>query len=118
MRVATWNVNSLRARQERVEEWVVEAAPDVLLLQETKLADDAFPSLSFEALGYSCAHYGQGQCNGVAILSKVGLDDVVVNFAGHVDPDPDARIITATCGGVRVSSVYVPNGRSLYDPHY
>ena len=88
------------------------------MLQETKLADDAFPALSFEALGYECAHYGQGQWNGVAILSKVGLDDVVVNFAGQVDPDPDARIITATCGGVRVSSVYVPNGRTLDDPHY
>jgi exodeoxyribonuclease-3 len=118
VRFATWNVNSLRARQERVEEWLAEAAPDVVMLQETKLADDAFPALSFEALGYSCAHYGQGQWNGVAILSKVGLDDVVVNFAGHVDPDPDARIITATCGGVRVSSVYVPNGRTLDDPHY
>ncbi|MGB9345385.1 MAG: endonuclease/exonuclease/phosphatase family protein, partial [Ilumatobacteraceae bacterium] len=106
MRVVTWNINSLRARQERVEEWVTEVQPDVLLLQETKLADDAFPALSFEALGYSSAHYGQGQWNGVAILSKVGIDDVVTNFAGDVEPDPDARIITATCGGVRVSSVY------------
>jgi exodeoxyribonuclease III len=118
MRIATWNVNSLRARQERVEGWLAEASPDVALLQETKLADDAFPALSFEALGYTCAHYGQGQWNGVAILSKVGLDDVVTNFAGPGDPDPDARIITATCGGVRVSSVYVPNGRSLDDDHY
>ncbi len=118
MRVATWNVNSLRARQERVEAWVDEVRPDVLLLQETKLADDAFPALAFESLGYSAAHYGQGQWNGVAILSKVGLDDVTANFAGDVEPDPDARIITATCGGIRVSSVYVPNGRSLDDDHY
>jgi exodeoxyribonuclease-3 len=118
MRLATWNVNSLRARQERVEEWLAEAQPDVVMLQETKLADDAFPHLSFGALGYESAHYGQGQWNGVAILSKVGIDDVVVNFAAAIDPDPDARIITATCGGVRVSSVYVPNGRSLDDPHY
>ena len=118
MRVVTWNVNSLRARQERVEEWVAEVQPDVLLLQETKLADDAFPLLAFSALGYDSAHYGQGQWNGVAILSKVGIDDVVTNFAGDVEPDPDARIITATCGGVRVSSVYVPNGRSLDDDHY
>ncbi|MBV1893173.1 MAG: exodeoxyribonuclease III [Ilumatobacteraceae bacterium] len=118
MRVVTWNINSLRARQERVEAWVNEVQPDVLLLQETKLADDAFPTLSFEALGYTCAHYGQGQWNGVAILSKVGLEDVVANFAGDVEPDTDARIITATCGGVRVSSVYVPNGRSLDDDHY
>jgi exodeoxyribonuclease III len=118
MRVATWNVNSLRVRQERVEAWLAEVQPDIVLLQETKLADAAFPSLSFEALGYACAHYGQGQWNGVAILSKVGLDDVVVNFAGDTEPDPDARLITATCGGIRVSSVYVPNGRSLDDPHY
>jgi exodeoxyribonuclease III len=118
MRIATWNINSLRVRQERVEAWLAEVQPDIVLLQETKLADAAFPSLSFEALGYASAHYGQGQWNGVAILSKVGLDDVVVNFAGGVEPDPDARIVTATCGGIRVSSVYVPNGRSLDDPHY
>ena len=118
MRVVTWNVNSLRARQERVEAWLEEVQPDVLLIQETKLADDAFPMLAFEAMGYTCAHYGQGQWNGVAILSKVGLTDVVTNFAEGIEPDPDARIITATCGGVRVSSVYVPNGRSLDDDHY
>jgi exodeoxyribonuclease III len=118
MRIATWNINSLRVRQERVEAWLAEVQPDIVLLQETKLADAAFPSLSFESLGYASAHYGQGQWNGVAILSKVGLDDVVVNFAGGVEPDPDARIVTATCGGIRVSSVYVPNGRSLDDPHY
>ena len=118
MRVVTWNINSLRARQERVEEWLGEVQPDVLLLQETKLADDAFPALSFEALGYSSAHYGQGQWNGVAILSKVGIDNVVANFAGDVEPDPDARIITATCGGVRVSSVYVPNGREVGTEYY
>jgi exodeoxyribonuclease-3 len=108
----------LRARLDRVEEWLGEVAPDVLLLQETKLADDAFPALSFQSLGYESAHYGQGQWNGVAILSRVGIDDIVTNFAGGVEPDPDARLITATCGGVRVSSVYVPNGRSLDDPHY
>jgi exodeoxyribonuclease-3 len=118
MRVVTWNVNSLRARLERVEEWVGEVEPDVLCIQETKLADDAFPALTFEAMGYECAHYGQGQWNGVAILSKVGLDDVVANFAGDIEPDPDARILTATCGGVRVSCCYVPNGRSLDDDHY
>jgi exodeoxyribonuclease-3 len=118
VRVATWNINSLRARQERVEGWLAEVEPDVVLLQETKLADDAFPALSFEALGYSCAHYGQGQWNGVAILSRVGLDDVVVNFAGGGEADQDARIVTATCGGIRMSSVYVPNGRSLDDDHY
>lgn len=118
MRVVTWNVNSLRARMERVEEWLNEVAPDVLCMQETKLADDAFPALAFESLGYESAHYGQGQWNGVAILSKVGLDDVVTNFADGIDPDPDARIITATCGGIRISCCYVPNGRSLDDDHY
>jgi exodeoxyribonuclease-3 len=118
MRIVTWNINSLRARLERVEEWLAEVQPDVLCLQETKLADDAFPALSFEALGYSSAHYGQGQWNGVAILSRVGLDDVVANFAPGIDPDPDARIVTATCGGVRISSCYVPNGRALDDDHY
>lgn len=118
MRIATWNINSLRARQERVEAWIDEVQPDVLLLQETKLADDAFPALTFEAMGYHCAHHGQGQWNGVAILSRVGLDDVVDNFATGIEPDPDARIVTATCGGLRVSSVYVPNGRALDDDHY
>ncbi len=118
MRVVTWNVNSLRARLERVEAWLDEVRPDVLCMQETKLADDAFPALTFEALGYESAHYGQGQWNGVAILSKVGLDDVVTNFAAGIEPDPDARIITATCGGVRIACCYVPNGRSLDDDHY
>ena len=118
MRVVTWNVNSLRARLERVEEWVAQVQPDVLCMQETKLADDAFPALAFEALGYETAHYGQGQWNGVAILSKVGLDDVVTNFADGIEPDPDARLITATCGGIRISCCYVPNGRALDDHHY
>jgi exodeoxyribonuclease-3 len=118
MRVVTWNVNSLRVRLERIEQWLAEVQPDVVCMQETKLADDGFPALGFEALGYQSAHYGQGQWNGVAILSRVGLDDVVANFAGGIEPDPDARIITATCGGVRVSSCYVPNGRALDDPHY
>ncbi len=118
MRVVTWNVNSLRARLDRVEAWVREVEPDVLCMQETKLADDAFPALTFEALGYQTAHYGQGQWNGVAILSRVGLADVVANFAPGIEPDPDARIVTATCGGVRISSCYVPNGRALDDDHY
>jgi exodeoxyribonuclease-3 len=118
VRIVTWNVNSLRARLERVEEWVAEVQPDVVCMQETKLADDAFPALTFEAMGYECAHYGQGQWNGVAIISKVGLHDVVANFAEGIDPDPDARIVTATCGGVRISCCYVPNGRSLDDDHY
>ncbi|MCU0260416.1 MAG: exodeoxyribonuclease III [Ilumatobacteraceae bacterium] len=118
MRLVTWNVNSLNARLPRVEEWLAEVQPDVVCLQETKLADDAFPALTFEAMGYSSAHHGQGQWNGVAILSRVGLDDVVANFAPGVEPDHEARIVTATCGGIRVSSVYVPNGRALDHEHY
>jgi exodeoxyribonuclease-3 len=118
MRLVTWNVNSLRVRLDRIEGWLAEVSPDVVCMQETKLSDDAFPALSFEALGYQTAHYGQGQWNGVAILSRVGLDDVVTNFGPGIEPDPDARIISATCGGVRVSSCYVPNGRALDDPHY
>ena len=118
MRVVTWNVNSLRARLDRVEEWLREVEPDVVCMQETKLADDAFPSLTFEALGYSSAHYGQGQWNGVAILSRVGIEEVVPNFAPGIEPDHDARILSATCGGVRFTCCYVPNGRALADDHY
>lgn len=118
MRIATWNVNSLKARLGRVEQWLDDVRPDVVCMQETKLADDAWPALSFAALGYEGAHHGQGQWNGVAILSKVGLDDVVVNFADGGVPDAEARLITATCGGVSVTSVYVPNGRALDHEHY
>ena len=119
MRIATWNVNSLKVRLPRVEEWLAEVQPDVLCMQETKLSDDAFPALTFQGLGYESVHHGQGQWNGVAILSKVGIDDVVANFAASSgDPDPDARLITARCGGVRCTSVYVPNGRSLDNDHY
>jgi exodeoxyribonuclease III len=117
VRIATWNVNSLKARLERVEQWLADMQPDVVCMQETKLSDEAFPALAFMGVGYETAHHGQGQWNGVAILSKVGLTDVVTNFA-EGEPDPDARIITALCGGVRVTSVYVPNGRSLEDDHY
>src|SRR5512134_572385 len=113
MRIATWNVNSLKARLPRVEEWLADVRPDVLCMQETKLADDAFPALTFSALGYESVHHGQGRWNGVAILSRVGLDAPAFGFA----PDDailrdEARIVSATCGGVRVASVYVPNGRS------
>lgn len=118
MRIATWNVNSLKARLARVEEWLIDVKPDVLCMQETKLADDAFPALAFQALGYESVHHGQGQWNGVAILSRVGLVDPVANFADGQAPDAEARVITATCAGVRVTSVYVPNGRSLDHEHY
>ncbi|MBM3674149.1 MAG: exodeoxyribonuclease III [Actinobacteria bacterium] len=120
MRIATWNVNSLKARLPRVEEWLEYARPDVLCLQETKLSDKAFPAMAFSALGYDAAHHGQGQWNGVAILSRVGLDDVHTGFGdGAVDPyEGDARLIAATCGGIRIVSVYVPNGREVPSEFY
>jgi exodeoxyribonuclease-3 len=118
VRIATWNVNSLKQRLERVEEWLAYAQPDIVCLQETKLADTAFPTMAFSALGYDSAHHGQGQWNGVAILSRVGLDDVVAGFADGAAPDDEARLISATCGGVRVASAYVPNGRALEHEHY
>ncbi len=118
MRIATWNVNSLNARLPRVQEWLAQVQPDIICLQETKLTDDAFPALTFQALGYEAAHHGFGQWNGVAILSKVGVADVAAGFSDDGEPDPDARLVWATCGGVRVASAYVPNGRSLDDDHY
>ncbi|GDX26361.1 exodeoxyribonuclease III [Actinomycetes bacterium] len=118
MRLATWNVNSLRARMVRVEEWLVDVQPDVVCMQETKMAQDAFPTETFAAMGYESVHHGQGQWNGVAILSRVGLENPVRNFADGQEPDPEARLVTATCAGIRVSSVYVPNGRELDHDHY
>lgn len=119
MRIATWNVNSLNARLARVEEWLGYAQPDVICLQETKMADGAFPSMAFSALGYESAHHGNGRWNGVAILSRVGLADVAAGFCGEVaDEVAESRIISASCGGARVSSVYVPNGRSVGSSHY
>jgi exodeoxyribonuclease-3 len=118
MRIATWNVNSLKARLARVEEWLGYARPDVLCLQETKLSDAAFPHLAFSALGYESVHHGDGQWNGVAILSRVGIEGVVAGFAPGLEPDTDTRLITARCGPVMVVSVYVPNGRTLDSDHY
>jgi exodeoxyribonuclease-3 len=119
VRIATWNVNSLKARLPRVEEWLQYAQPDVLCLQETKCADKAFPALTFSALGYDSVHYGQGQWNGVAILSRVGISDADHGFGSLDDPyDGDARLLAATCGGVRVVNVYVPNGREVGTEHY
>jgi exodeoxyribonuclease-3 len=115
VKIATWNVNSLTARWSRVDAWLRESAPDVVLIQETKQHDQKFPSATLTELGYESAHYGQGQWNGVAIFSKVGIEDVTKGFG---DDDPEARIIAATCGGIRVVSCYVPNGRALDDPHY
>jgi exodeoxyribonuclease-3 len=118
VRLATWNVNSLNARLERVEGWLAECQPDVVCMQETKLADSAFPAVAFAAAGYEAVHHGEGRWNGVAILSRVGIDDVVSGFADDEAPDDEARLLTATCGGVRVMSAYVPNGRALDHDHY
>jgi len=117
VRIATWNVNSLAARLARVEEWVEYAHPDVLCLQETKQADSAFPHAAFAALGYETAHHGDGRWNGVAIASRVGLSGVTRGL-GSEDDAQGPRAIAADCGGVRVMSVYVPNGRSLDSEHY
>ena len=135
MRIATWNVNSLKARQEAVERWLARAEPDVLLIQETKLSDADAPLMPFRLLGYEMAHHGEGRWNGVAILSRVGIDDVITNFddgpvrdssagaavaLGEDDFDPfdEARMISAVCGGIRVASLYAPNGREVDSPFY
>lgn len=120
MRIATWNVNSLKARLPRVEEFLGYADVDVLCLQETKMADKTFPGLTFGALGYETVHHGQGQWNGVAILSRVGISDATNGFGeGVVDPyEGDARVVTAKCGGVNFVSVYVPNGRQVGTEFY
>jgi exodeoxyribonuclease-3 len=118
MRIATWNVNSLKARMERVPEWLGYAKPDILCLQETKLSDAAFPHLAFAALGYESAHHGGGQWNGVAVLSRSGLSEPVMGFADGYEPDQDTRLITVRCGELIVCSVYVPNGRSVGSEHY
>lgn len=120
MRIATWNVNSLKARLPRVEEFLGYAEVDVLCLQETKLSDMAFPALTFQEHGYDSVHHGQGQWNGVAILSRVGLIDAAFGFGeGFSDPyEGDARLVAATCDDIRVVSVYVPNGREVGTDHY
>ncbi len=119
MRLATWNVNSVVARLPRLLEWLVSSSPDVLCLQETKIADDAFPRAEVEALGYEVALNGEGRWNGVAIISRVGLGDIERGFADAPGfPETEARAMSATCGGLRVWSLYVPNGRALDSDHY
>ncbi len=135
MRIATWNVNSLKARGVAVEKWLERAAPDVLLIQETKLGDDDVPEMSFRMAGYELLHHGEGRWNGVAIASRVGILDPITNFGdGPVrdsragasmavseddfDPFDEARMVSAVCGGVRVASLYAPNGRIVGSPFY
>jgi exodeoxyribonuclease-3 len=163
VRIATWNVNSLKARMERVEEWLAGQSPDILLMQETKLADEAAPAMPFKMAGYDLLHHGEGRWNGVAIASRVGIEGVVTNFgdgplrrspgadataeareadasetsAGEASEDEasaneasadeasvdeapadEARMVSAVCGGIRVVSIYAPNGRALDTPFY
>jgi exodeoxyribonuclease-3 len=122
MRVSTWNVNSVKQRMPRLLPWLDQRKPDVVCLQETKLADDAFRALlsgELEARGYQVALRGEPRWNGVAILSRTGLDDVVTEFPELPGfPGPEARAVAATCGGTRVYSVYVPNGRTPDSDHY
>jgi exodeoxyribonuclease-3 len=122
VRVATWNVNSVKQRMPRLLAWLDQRQPDVVCLQETKLADDAFRALLGDEVasrGYQVALHGEPRWNGVAILSRAGLDEVTAGLAGEPGfPDPEARAVAATCGGVRVTSVYVPNGRQPDSDHY
>ena len=129
MRIATWNVNSLKARLDKVRWWLERARPDVLLMQETKLKDADAPVAAFEAAGYALAHHGEGRWNGVAIASRCGIEDVVANFGvplvpartdetGDDEPLSEARMLSARCGGVRVVCLYAPNGRVVDSPFY
>ena len=129
MRIATWNVNSLKARLEKVTWWLERARPDVLLMQETKLADSDVPTAAFDTAGYALTHHGEGRWNGVAIASRSGIDNVITNFGeplrpaktedvGDDEPLAEARMISAVCGGVRVVCVYAPNGRVVDSPFY
>jgi exodeoxyribonuclease III len=129
MRIATWNVNSLRARLDKVTWWLERARPDVLLMQETKLADADAPGDVFRGAGYELAHHGEGRWNGVAIASRLGIADIVSNFGaplrpavtpetGDDEPLAEARMLAAVCGGIRVVSLYAPNGRIVGSPFF
>ena len=135
MRIATWNVNSLKARMEALEKWVARAEPDVLLIQETKLSDAEAPVMPLRMLGYDVVHHGEGRWNGVAVLSKLPGSDVITNFGdGPVrdssagsgvqvseddfDPFDEARMVSAVVGGIRFVSLYAPNGRVVDSPFY
>jgi exodeoxyribonuclease-3 len=129
VRIATWNVNSLKARLEKVQWWLERARPDVLMMQETKLSDADAPVDAFRAAGYELAHHGEGRWNGVAIASRCGIADVVTNFGqpretprtsetGDDEPFAEARMMAATCDGVRIVCVYAPNGRVVGSEFY
>jgi exodeoxyribonuclease III len=119
VRLATWNVNSIRARLPRLLDWLANTRPDVVCLQETKIAASDFPTAEIGELGYEAAAYGTGAWNGVAVLSRVGLDGPITGFSDEPGfPDPEARALAVTSGGLRVWSVYVPNGRTPDSDHY
>ena len=120
MRIVTWNVNSIGARLERVVAWVEANQPDIVAMQELKCTTENFPAIEFEKLGYEIAALGTGRWNGVAIISKVGITDVVKNLNDQpaYEDEIEPRAIGATCGGVRIWSVYVPNGREVDHDHF
>ena len=129
MRIATWNVNSLKARLEKVQWWLERAKPDVLLMQETKLTDADAPVDTFKQAGYELLHHGEGRWNGVAIASRCGMGGVITNFGeplrraqtsevGDDEPLAEARMVAAECGGMRIICVYAPNGRLVGSPFY
>ncbi len=121
MRVATWNVNSIRSHHRRLAAWIDRHTPDVLALQETKCTDEVFAELMPDVLpdGYEFVHHGSDHWNGVAIISRVGIDDVRRGLPGvNRAPFDEARVVSAMCSGVDVHSIYAPNGRALDDPHY
>jgi exodeoxyribonuclease III len=125
MRIASWNVNSVRTRLDQVLTWLKQAQPDVLCLQETKVADELFPHAAFEELGYSCAISGQKAYNGVALISRLPIEDEQIGFTALLPNDPEAsalsdqkRVISALIDGVRVLNLYVPNGSSLSSEKY
>ena len=117
MRVVSWNINSLRKRQERLLFWLAETQPDVVCLQETKCTDEQFPELALRAAGYHSAFHGQKSYNGVAILSRSALQEVRASLCDE-EEDPQARVIAATVGSVRIYSIYVPNGQAVGSPAY
>ncbi|MEY3749603.1 MAG: exodeoxyribonuclease [Cyanobacteriota bacterium] len=125
MRIASWNVNSVRTRLDQVQAWLRREQPEVLCLQETKVADDLFPREAFEQLGYQCAISGQKAYNGVALISRLPMEDVQIGFTALLPDDPEAsglseqkRVISALIDGVRVLNLYVPNGSSLSSEKY
>jgi exodeoxyribonuclease-3 len=117
LKVVSWNVNSIRARLDRVVEWVDRTAPDVLCMQETKVADALFPREPFESRGYHVAVFGQPTYNGVAIVARTPIEQIACGLP-EPNPDPGSRLIAATVAGVRVVNVYVPNGRAVDSPYF